>query len=65
MAKSQAVVAKQYSANSRAFQAKEQRRLEKANYSPMKKMEIVTKLRDTTREIKNARLIKKGEIVRG
>lgn len=65
MAKSQAAVAKKYSANTKAFKAKERRRLEKAGYSPIKKMEVVTKLRNATRKIQSAKLVKKGEVVRG
>lgn len=63
MAKSKTTVATTASINARAFAAKERRRIEKANYPPEVKMEIVEKLRDATRELRTkAQLIKRGKV---
>ena len=63
MAKSKATIATTASINARTFAAKERRRLEKTNYPPEVKMEIVEKLRDATRELRTkARLIEKGTV---
>jgi len=51
------------SLNARAFAAKKQRRIEKARYSPERKMEIVESLRKATRELRTkSQIIKRGEI---
>jgi len=51
------------SLNARAFTAKKQRRMEKARYSPERKMEIVENLRKATRELRTkSQIIKRGEI---
>jgi hypothetical protein len=48
--------------NRRVFEAKEKRRLEKAAYSPEQKMAIVKKLRNNSRALKSAKLIKPGQV---
>jgi hypothetical protein len=48
--------------NRRVFEAKERRRLEKAAYSPEKKMAIVKKLRDNSRSLKSAKLVAPGKV---
>lgn len=48
--------------NYRVFEAKKQRRIEKANLPPARKLETVTKLRDTARSLRSAELIEKGQI---
>jgi hypothetical protein len=54
------------SINAKAFAAKERRRLERASYPPERKMEIVEKLRDATRELRTQSvLVKKGKIPKG
>jgi hypothetical protein len=63
MAKTKIVVKEPYSANARVFEAKKQRRIEKANYAPARKLETVTKLRDTARSLRSAKLVKKGKVV--
>lgn len=66
MAKTKTVITSKFHAvNAGSFKAKEQRRIEKANYSPVEKMEIVEKLRDTARALRSAKLVKKGAVVRG
>ncbi len=63
MAKTQANVKEPYSPNTRVLAAKLERRLEKSNYSPAKKIEIATKLRDTERSLRSASLIEKGKVI--
>lgn len=54
-----------YDPNRRVFDAKEERRIEKTLFSVERKMEIVKKLRDNSRALKNAKLIKKGAVSTG
>ena len=49
--------------NKKVFEAKERRRLDKAGYSPMKKMAIVKKLRDNSRRLKASKLLKKSRVI--
>lgn len=51
--------------NEQVFAAKEQRRIEKANYPVEKKLEIVEKLRDTARDLRlNSRIVKRGQVIK-
>ena len=64
MAKTQTRVKEPYSANTRVFEAKAERRIEKSNYPPAKKIAATTKIRDTARSLRSATLIEKGKVVR-
>ncbi len=48
--------------NKRVLEAKAQRRLEKAAYSPVEKMVIIKKLRDNGRLLKSAKIVKRGAV---
>lgn len=66
MAKTQAKIKVSYSLNAKAFAAKEQRRYEKAQYSPERKMELVQKLRDIGRELRaHSQIITRGKAEKG
>jgi len=65
MAKTKTNVSASYSVNARVFKAKQERRIEKANYSPSRKLETVKKLQDTARSLQSAELVEKGRIVKG
>ena len=51
--------------NKRVLDAKAERRIEKASYSPSVKIAIVKKLRDNSRSLKSAKLVNKGKVVIG
>ena len=66
MAKDQTIVETPASrSNRQVFEAKARRRLEKAAYSPVEKMAIVKKLRDNSRLLKSAKMVKSGNIAKG
>ncbi|MFN0141338.1 MAG: hypothetical protein ACKVQW_14785 [Pyrinomonadaceae bacterium] len=64
MAKTQANVKEGYSANARVYAAKQERRIEKANYPLAQKIAVTTKLRNTASSLRSAKLVQKGKIVK-
>lgn len=64
MAKTKITVNRSQEVNARVYAAKLERRIEKSNHSASKKIETVSKLRETATSLGSAKLVKTGRIVR-